>query len=71
MARSRVLWRPCFPVQVNIPADPWASLHRTYGPSCGDVARLTEHGGYEADLRDPKYARLKQPAAVRTGGPGN
>ena len=29
------------------------------------VAHLNEHGGLEADLRHPEFARLRRPAAVR------
>ena len=49
---------------VNIPNDPWASLNRTYGPTCSYMARVDEHGGVLADLRKPEHAKLREPAPV-------
>ena len=58
-----------YDLEVQIPRDPWALLNRTYGPKCGHIARLSEHGCIEVDLREPAYEHLRLPAKVRTAGP--
>ena len=53
-----------YDLDVFIPHDAWASLNRTYGPSCGYTARVDEHGGVYVDLRRPEHAHLKRPAEI-------
>lgn len=57
---------PFYDFHVQIPNDPWASLNRTYGPTCAFVARVDEHGGASYDLRDPRYSHLNKPAYIVT-----
>eukprot|EP00658_Telonema_sp_P-2_P030232 TRINITY_DN22870_c0_g1_i1.p1 TRINITY_DN22870_c0_g1~~TRINITY_DN22870_c0_g1_i1.p1 ORF type:complete len:326 (+),score=49.87 TRINITY_DN22870_c0_g1_i1:79-1056(+) len=51
-------------LKLPIPHDPWASLNRTYGTRCGYIARLSEHGSIEFDMRLPENAHLREPANV-------
>ena len=53
-----------YDLDVFIPHDAWASLNRTYGPSCSYTARVDEHGGVYVDLRRPEHAHLKRPADI-------
>lgn len=53
-----------YDVDLPVPRDPWASLNRTYGPTCSYTARIDEHGGVYVDLRLPEHAHLKRPAEV-------
>ena len=54
-----------YDVDVFVPHNPWASLNRTYGPTCAYTARVDEHGGVYVDLRRPEHAHLKRPAEIR------
>lgn len=56
-----------YDLAVNVPQDPWASLHRTYGADAAYMARIDEHGGVKVDLRRPENARFLSPASVVTG----
>ena len=53
-----------YDLEVFVPHDAWASLNRTYGPSCSYTARVDEHGGVYVDLRRPEHAHLKRPADI-------
>ena len=53
-----------YDLEVFVPHDAWASLNRTYGPSCSYTARVDEHGGVYVDLRRPEHAHLKRPAEI-------
>ena len=55
---------PMYDLDVFVPHDAWASLNRTYGPSCSYTARVDEHGGVYVDLRRPEHAHLKRPAEI-------
>lgn len=51
-------------LRLPIPKDPWSSLNRTYGTKCGHIARLSEHGSIEFDMRLPENAHLREPANI-------
>jgi hypothetical protein len=55
-------------IRAPVPRDGWPVLRRAYGASVGHMARMDEHGGVWADLRDPEHARLRRPARVRQVG---
>lgn len=52
-----------YDLALPVPLMPWALLNRTYGPACGHVAFLNEHGGHEFVLS--RYAHFRLPARVR------
>jgi hypothetical protein len=55
-------------IRAPVPRDGWPALRRAYGQSVGYKARIDEHGGVWADLREPEHARLRRPASVRRLG---
>ena len=65
-ANNRNTTTPLSHTYEQVPQRAWASLHRTYGPACGHIARLSIHECVEVDLRLEQYAHLKRPAVVRT-----
>jgi hypothetical protein len=60
-----VKWVNFYDFEVPLPADPWSSLNRTYGPRCSYIARLSEHGSIEFDTRLAPNAHLNLPASVQ------
>ena len=65
-ANNRNTTTPLSHTYEQVPQRAWASLHRTYGPACGHIARLSIHECVEVNLRLEQYAHLKRPAVVRT-----